>query len=903
VAFFSTLLGGVPALDRSPRGRGLPGLGRRPWPLLLALLPLLAYAPCWIAGGLLGPGDGAALHYPLRAAVWQAYRGGELPSWNPHVFLGTPLLGAYRPGALHPLMMVLAALPDFAAFQVLVLVSLALAGPLVFFYLRRLGADAVSAYCAGLFYALGPYLVGHLDDTATVVAAPLLPALLLAAERWIADGRARSAALTALVMALLLLAGSPEAARAGAALLAGRVLVARLWPGARPRPSLPAIALVAAGALLLAAPQLVPALLAAREAGRPLTGLGNPQQGTLPGLTGLIIRYAAHTPAPALALASVPLLARHLAVRVLGAALAISLALQWGRGPLAAPGALALVFDLSLCVLSGLCLSVLWRQRRSPRGFRLRALFLAACLVSAAALSVATVSLGPLPETLQGAVGTLALALILYFANATRDGIRARLWLLPLTVAFLLQPHGRRVWEGTPDERALREGSATRQAMTRAMEARAGEPVLTLAREWPGPDADDLAYANLGGLAGRRNVNGYDPMVSLRNRAALGAMSVGGVLPAGFFQSDPGRLELLGVRWVQVPVSVLRAPERAREVEPPLGLPLVQPRFFAFPMTAARGVRIVSSLVNAAAVPQDQVVAFAHLRLASGRGEFSFPVRAGVHTAEWAWDRPDVRAAVQHQRPAPAESWPAGKEGFSGHHYLGELPLPGVYFVDGLRLEPVSGPFQLQVIRVAVVEAATGRPRPLSPAALYVSDATRLREVAATPTVRLFEVPRTLGPARVAAALRVLPDDRAVLEALAQPQRSGVDPLRDVLATAADAAGLAVPPGAKASRAEVLNRSAGRIDVRAEGPGVLVLADSYDPGWSARLDGAPARLLRVNHAQAGLVLPPGPHRLLLRYHPRGWGAGLALFALGALGLLAVALRGRRAPPARPAAQG
>ena len=426
-------------------------------PLLLAVLPLLAYAPAWAAGRLIAPGDGALLHFPLRAAVWQAWRGGELPAWNPGIFLGTPLLGAYRPGALYPLMPALALLPDFSAFQVLVLASLALAGPLLYLYVRRLGADPVSAYAAGLFFALGPYLVGHLGDTATLVAAPLLPLLLLTAERWIESGRARHAAAVAVPLALLLLAGSPEAARAGAALLAGRVIVARLWPGRHPRLSLPLAAMAGAGALLLAAPQLVPALLAAREAGRALTGLATPPAGVPTGLTGLILRYASHTPAAALALASVPLLARHPAVRVLGAALAISLALQWGRGPLSAPGALALVFDLSLCVLAGLCLTALWTQRRSPRGARLRALYLVACLVSAAALSIAAASLGPLPDTLAGAVGTLALAQILYFANATAHGLRARVWLLPLTAAFVLQPHGRlRLGRRTRPRAALR---------------------------------------------------------------------------------------------------------------------------------------------------------------------------------------------------------------------------------------------------------------------------------------------------------------------------------------------------------------------------------------------------------------------------------------------------------------
>ncbi len=877
---------------RSPRPGGLPGTGERLLPLLLAVLPALAYAPCWASGQLLGPGDGAALHFPLRAAVWQAYRAGELPAWNPSIFLGTPLLGAYRPGALHPLMPVLALLPDFAAFQVLVLVSLALAGPLLYLYVRRLGADPLSAYVAGMCYALGPYLVGHLGDTATVVAAPVLPALLLAAERWIESARARDAALTALSLALLLLAGSPEAARAGCALLAGRVLVARLWPGRAPRATLGGMALVGGGALLLAAPQLVPALLAAREAGRPLTGLGTSQAGVLPGLTGLILRYASHTPAPALALASVPLLARHLAVRVLGAGLVISLALQWGRGPLSAPGALALVFDLTLCVLAALCLSALWRQRLTPRGGRLRALFLVASLVSAAALSIAAASLGPLPDTLQGAVGTLALALILYFANATASPARARLWLLPLTASFVLQPHGRRAWDGAPDAQAIYEGSATRQAIARAMEPRGGEPVLTLVREWPGVDADGLAYGNLALFSGRRNVNGYDPMVSLRSRAALGAMSVGGVLPAGFFFSGPGRLELLGIRWVQVPVSSLRGAGRLREQELALQLPLGEPHFFPFPMTAARSVRIVSSLVDAAAVPQGHVVAMVHVRLASGRGEFSFPLRAGVETAEWAWDRPDVRAAVKHQRPTPAESWPVEHEGFAGHHYLGELPLPGSYFVDGVRLEPTPGSFWLQVMRLALVESASGRALPLSGAGLYVSDATRFREVAATPAVRLFEVARAIGPARVATGLRVLPDDRAVLEAMALPEHFGLDPLHEAVATARDAAGVSVPPGGRGTRAEVVRRTANRIDVRAEGPGVLVLADTWDAGWRAEIDGRRARLLRVNHSEAGVVLGAGTHRVVLSYRPRAFALAAGLAVLAALGLGAVALRAR-----------
>ena len=76
-------------------------------------------------------------------------------------------------------------------------------------------------------------------------------------------------------VALLLLAGSPEAARAGAALVAGRLLVGHVLMPSPRGPSVRAslLALLAAG--LLAAPQLLPTLVAARDAGRSITGLAN----------------------------------------------------------------------------------------------------------------------------------------------------------------------------------------------------------------------------------------------------------------------------------------------------------------------------------------------------------------------------------------------------------------------------------------------------------------------------------------------------------------------------------------------------------------------------------------------------------------------------------------------------
>lgn len=861
--------------------------------LLLAALPVLAHAPALRAGRLLGPGDGADLHLPLRTAVWDSYRSGDIPSWNPAIFLGTPLLAAYRPAAFYPPMAALAALPPFTAFQGLVLASLAACGPLVFLYVRRLGGERVGAFVAGLCYALGPYLVGHLSDTATVTAAPLLPLLLLAAESHVNRATVGRAAGLAGALALVLLAGSPEATRAAAALLLGRLVIGHVLPGPRtPRP-LASVLAVAAG-LALAAPQWVPTVLAMRDAGRAVTGLASPDV-PLPGFFGLVLRYASHTPAPALAVAALPLAFTQTPVRVLGVALLISLALQWGRGPLAAGGALAIVFDLTLCVLAGLSLSAQWRARRGRDGARLRAYFLVASLASAAALSVAAAVLGPLPETLAGAVGVLALSLILYFSLApSPHPLNAAIWLLPLTVSFLLQPYGRGAWGNAPTRAELYRGSGTREAVQRAMGPFVGQRVLTLVRRWPHGREADLGYANRAAFTGGRSANGYDPMVPLRTRMALGSMSVGGVLPGSFFRSDPARLALLGIRWVQVPVDLLGSDPGTMGRGEPLDITLLpgESRLFPLPMVAATQVVIVSSLSDAVGVAQDQPVVMLRARLASTGRELELHARAGVHTGEWALDRPDVKARAAHARPPIAQSWPGPGGGFQAHLYEGILPLPGRYYLDGISVQRLGGGGSLRLAHLAVVDEVGRRATSVALGAAFVSDTRHLVERSTTPAVRLFEVPAALA-ARVVPRLRILPDDGAVLDAMAAATRAGIDPLREALATAADAAGVVVPAGGRASRAEIVRAEGARIDVRGEGPGLLVVAAAWDRGWSASVDERPLPVVRIDHAAIGVPIGPGFHRIALRHRTRGLAAGLALAALAVAGIAVSVARSRR----------
>jgi hypothetical protein len=113
-------------------------------------------------------------------------------------------------------------------------------------------------------------------------------------------------------------------------------------------------------------------------------------------------------------------------------------------------------------------------------------------------------------------------------------------------------------------------------------------------------------------------------------------------------------------------------------------------------------------------------------------------------------------------------------------------------------------------------------------------------------------------------------------------------------------------PGERAQVAQLGGASdvvAGRIvafgrthlvaEVDAPRAGVVVVAESYHPGWSATVDGQPAHIVPANLAFRGLLVGPGAHRIELRFHlgPAGWLMLLSplAFVVG----LALALRRER----------
>ena len=69
------------------------------------------------------------------------------------------------------------------------------------------------------------------------------------------------------------------------------------------------------------------------------------------------------------------------------------------------------------------------------------------------------------------------------------------------------------------------------------------------------------------------------------------------------------------------------------------------------------------------------------------------------------------------------------------------------------------------------------------------------------------------------------------------------------------------------------------LEVHSDAPGILVLADTYDPNWTATVDGVPTEIRRANVLFRAVEIPSGKSRVEFRYRPSRLGVGLALSGL------------------------
>jgi hypothetical protein len=108
------------------------------------------------------------------------------------------------------------------------------------------------------------------------------------------------------------------------------------------------------------------------------------------------------------------------------------------------------------------------------------------------------------------------------------------------------------------------------------------------------------------------------------------------------------------------------------------------------------------------------------------------------------------------------------------------------------------------------------------------------------------------------------------------------------------------PTGTVLAESVQLHQGLVAASVRMRRSGVVVLSTSFDPGWTATVDGHRQRTEMVAPALVATTVPTGTHQITFRY--RGWQDYPLLFAVGAAALCAIAytdIRRVRSPRIAP----
>jgi hypothetical protein len=162
---------------------------------------------------------------------------------------------------------------------------------------------------------------------------------------------------------------------------------------------------------------------------------------------------------------------------------------------------------------------------------------------------------------------------------------------------------------------------------------------------------------------------------------------------------------------------------------------------------------------------------------------------------------------------------------------------------------------------------------------------------------KIYRNPRALPRAFLVDRQIVAPSGTAARDAVASPSF----PARTVAVTESKLPGLAEGESggrAAAGTARIDSYGDERVAVSTDTPrpALLVLTDSWFPGWKASVDGHDVPIHRVDYLIRGVPVPAGAHRVEFRYEPASWRAGWIVSLIAVLVLaaaLAVGLASRR----------
>lgn len=165
---------------------------------------------------ILARGDTLYYIYPYWEHRARTFLSGQMPLWNPYIFMGSPFLANPQAGVLYPPNWLLTPFNTTNAVKIAIVTHLWIAAFGTYrLALHSLGISKSAAVIAALLFALGGHMTAKVEQVNQLQALAWLPWILLAANRIIQDIKTqnkliRSGLILSMLIGLQLLSGHTQ---------------------------------------------------------------------------------------------------------------------------------------------------------------------------------------------------------------------------------------------------------------------------------------------------------------------------------------------------------------------------------------------------------------------------------------------------------------------------------------------------------------------------------------------------------------------------------------------------------------------------------------------------------------------------------------------------------------------
>lgn len=293
---------------------------------------------------------------------------------------------------------------------------------------------------------------------------------------------------------------------------------------------------------------------------------------------------------------------------------------------------------------------------------------------------------------------------------------------------------------------------------------------------------------------------------------------------------------------------------------------------------ATTSLGIASYLEGCTELPQGSEVATVTVVDTSG-ATYQATIRAGIDSAEGHYVEASSQRPVAHDQPQTVGHL---KSDPNASVYLGKFTLPALFHPKEITIRSVSQAGEVHLCGLSLIDDRVNLSQPVA-----IDNALRIAQLG---DVKIYENLEVAPRAFLVDRIVLASDDEKALSLL---KSEALDPLNEAVVLAKDWEETYGPEGGDLVYADRPDDSGGEvsiisyeperveIEVSAERLSLLVITDSYYPGWRVRVDGHEQPIVRTDHLFRGVMVEPGQHKIEFTYEPTsfGVGAGISLITL------------------------